>query len=299
MIVELFAGPGGWSTGARIAGITERMDGIEIDPDACATAVAAGHQRDCVDVTHERPDRWTAARGIIASPPCGPFSAAGYADGLFDHPHVRARMTALAGGGPTAERAWSDWRSPLTAEPMRWIAAIRPEFVALEQVQSVIPLWEHMAALLRDQGYDTWTGVVRAEQFGVPQTRRRAVLLGSRFEPITAPAPTHERPVTMGEALDVDDGRVLVSNYGTGGDPKNRGRRRLDQCAPTMTGRCCRNRWEWPDGTSRNLTLSEAAVLQSFPADYPFRGLKSAQQQQVGDAVPPLLAAGLLAQFIG
>ncbi len=47
------------------------------------------------------------------------------------------------------------------------------------------------------------------------------------------------------------------------------------------------------------ITAVEAGILQSFPADYPWAGTKGQQFSQIGNAVPPLLAAHLLAPHIG
>ena len=44
---------------------------------------------------------------------------------------------------------------------------------------------------------------------------------------------------------------------------------------------------------ARRLSVLESAILQTFPADMMFHGPRSAQYQQIGNAVPPLLAAAL------
>lgn len=57
---------------------------------------------------------------------------------------------------------------------------------------------------------------------------------------------------------------------------------------------------EWTDEPVRRVVTVElpAPVRILVTADYPWQGTKSQQYRQVGDAVPPLLAAKVLEQFV-
>lgn len=198
-IVDLFAGPGGWSEGLKMLG--RRELGIEWDEAACATAIAAGHARLQADVAAIPPDRACEpgkCEGLIASPPCQAWSMAGKGGGRRDVQHVVECLIEMATGRDTrAEHAekCEDPRSMLVVEPLRWIKVLEPEWIALEQVPPVLELWELYADVLRGMGYSVWTGILEAERYGVPQTRERAVLMASKVGTAHPPQPTHQRYV--------------------------------------------------------------------------------------------------------
>lgn len=345
-VLDLFAGARGWDVGARDLGLDPL--GIELDKDACATSEAAGFRTLRADIAALDPMDFAPVVGVIASAPCPSFSRAGKRLGLQDLPLIYDCVQRMLDGEDPRLQAWHDERSALTLEPLRWVLALEPEWCAFEQVPDVLPVWEHFALALQRVGYKTWTGCLRAEQYGVPQTRERAFLLASRTRQPHAPEPTHQRfdpkhppseslcgglrPwVSMGEALGLDTGNGLAirSNYGTGGDPAARGVRTADQPAASVTGKVGRNYWmhaagatsvpgrprrldqpaatitgkgtaAWGDGTGngatiRRVTVEEAAVFQSFRRDYPWRGDSTSQYQQVGNAVPPVLARAIVA----
>lgn len=390
-IVDLFAGPGGWDEGAAIIGVTNTY-GLEFEANACRTAEAAGHARFLGDLSAVDPTDYRPAVGLIASPPCQAWSKAGKQQAYLDrdacHDLVRALVWAYAYGvgADIIDHEWHDPRSRLVAEPMRWIVGLEPEWLVLEEVPTVLDLWQSYARELDRLGYSTWTGVLNAADYGVPQTRKRAILIASRTrtvgrpeathsqegslltEPwrtmehvapegvdafaatnirpntavrkVTEPAPTlafgHERPrwITMAEALGWEgavgfprrsDGRDEVIIDGTA--YRARDLRPTDEPAQTVTEKArswaymrpattvvgsfrpdiiAAPGWRKPgDGPRQNAAGSvqveawEAGVLQSFRPDYPWTGARTRQYQQIGNAVPPRLAAHVVAEAIG
>jgi len=191
MIVDTFAGPGGWSEGLKLLGRSDEV-GLEWDAPACATAYAAGHARIRADVATYPTEPFADVEGHIASPPCQAWSMAGKRKGEADRANCHTLADRMADGDDsTSWTSWEDPRSPLVCQPVRWVRDLRPRWVALEEVPAVASLWEHFARIFRSWGYSVWTGDLCAADYGVPQTRTRRILMASRTRVVQPPPPTH------------------------------------------------------------------------------------------------------------
>lgn len=290
--VDHFAGTG-WSVACRWLGIVDY--GVEIMPEAIRTRRAVGFRTIYRDVWSGLLHAWLVPFHdlYIASPPCQTFSVAGRGTGRKALEMVLALIASGAWKDPVKLRAagadLGDDRTALVLTPLAHIWAHRPRLVALEQVPTVLPVWEAMADVLRGLGYSVWTGNLQAEQYGVPQTRKRAILLARLDGPVAPPVPTHSRYysrdpqrldpgvqkwVSMAEALGWGmTGRpyptVASGTEGGGTDPAALGgsgaRRNVyaERAAGrwTPSGDVDNDR----DGGILRLQAADASTLQSFP----------------------------------
>ncbi|MFI5693927.1 DNA cytosine methyltransferase [Kribbella sp. NPDC051586] len=317
-MVDLFAGPGGLDVAARWLGVPAL--GVEWDQNACETRDEAGLATERGDVRDHAPKEYSGAKILAGGPPCQTYTVAGNGDGRRAlNLVVKAAHNMALDEDAEGVLMTVDDRTRLVLEPLRWaLEAYRSgepyEAIVLEQVPAVLPVWQTVSQVLRDIDYSCECGILRTEQFGVPQTRRRAILIARRNGNASLPRPTHrpfrrdvprengeaalKRWRTMHEALpDRPEPFTVVSNYGTGGDPKKRGRRTSDQPAFTVTGKVTRNRVKTTDGGADRFSFPEAGALQTFPSDYPWSGRDIAQQ--IGNAIPPRLAVHVLASALG
>lgn len=201
VVVDLFAGAGGWDIGAAAAGVT--TVGIESWGRACETRAAAGLPTIRADLTTYQAPLGATVEGLIASPPCQAWSQAGNRE-ASGHAEALQRLVAYTPTGRIADDAHAYAMSHdlpdlwLAVVPLVWALRHRPRWVAFEQVPAVLPLWRTAAHALEREGWSCWTGVLNAADYGVPQTRQRALLLARVDQPAVPPPATHDRDPRAG-----------------------------------------------------------------------------------------------------
>ena len=237
--LDLFAGTG-WGVACKRLGIREM--GVEIMPEVIATRDANGMATIYRDVWDGLEGKFhvPAYQLLIASPPCQTFSMAGSGSGRAALDQVLEAIELHAYKDPTQLREFGEKHDPRTAlvlAPLAHVWRDRPEYVAFEQVPAVLPVWDACADVMREWGYSVDVAVLNAEQYGVPQTRKRAILVGRLNGEAKLPTPTHSRYyshnppkmdaevkkwVSMGESLGLYGftaekvmGKGMVERHGT------------------------------------------------------------------------------------
>lgn len=161
-----------------------------------------------------------------------------------------------------------------------------------------------------------------ANQGKVVYDRRQSEAAGVRPRQFAEAAPTicgaklgkgvdvwaHERPAPTLVTTRRSDKGILVGRQLPEGEGRNVGGRNWPTERPSTTvngdPRISKPGRHDPDESGSQqkdairVSLEEAAILQSFPPDYPFQGTKSKRFEQVGNAVPPLLAHAVLAALL-
>lgn len=181
-VYDFFCGCGGTSAGLQKAGM-EVVLGVDFDQDAAATYAANFPSAIMIneDIRLVRP---RDIEGLIQNPrtspilfsacaPCQPFS----------------RQNRF--------KSEEDDRVPLLSYFHEYVERFRPDLVLVENVpgiQNVDPdngPFAEFLALLRRLEFSVTYGVLHCQDYGIPQQRKRLVLLASAFGPIELPKPTH------------------------------------------------------------------------------------------------------------
>lgn len=283
-VVDLFAGGGGLSLGFQTAGFNvvcavenwkpaievyqaNFLDHpvLDIDLNDTSTAIAA--------IQKFKPEM------IVGGPPCQDFSSAG-------------------------KRDESLGRANLTISFATIIQKVKPEYFVMENVarSQGSKAFEEAIAIFKKAKYGLTIKVLDAAYCGVPQQRKRLIVIGGKGQPdgfmdIALAENYASVPMTLrdyfGSSLDIEHYYRHPRSYA------RRGVFSIDEPSPTIRGvnRPVPKGYPGHAGDAvkvnaklRSLSTLERARVQTFPSDYEFVGCKTDVEQVVGNAVPVNLA---------
>lgn len=296
-VVSLFSGAGGLDLGLQWAG-HEIVWANDIFEDAAATyASNIGPHIDTRDICKIRSTEIPDCDVVVGGFPCQGFS--------------------IANWGRTAQ----DPRNKLYRQMVRIVRAKRPRYFVAENVKGLASMdgglvLQRIIQDFEGLGYRVKYEVLNAADYGVPQTRKRIVIVGARSDCpdfIQFPPPaSHADPAkarklglkpwrTVGKALahlpepekgtDIPNHQASKYKLTFNG---HLGHRFVDPARPAATVTA---RGDELGGVvvlhhpnnRRRMTARELAAVQSFPDDFVFIGTKTSAYRQIANAVPPLL----------
>lgn len=185
--VDLFCGAGGLTHGFVLEGLPV-VAGIDMDP-ACRFPYEANNnakfvEQDVSTVTTAELSQLfgdTGLKVLAGCAPCQPFS-------------TYAQRYELDG---------NDGKWGLLYEFSRLAKGTSPDVITMENVPTVAKheVFHDFVDALKCFGYNVWFDVVDSSQYGVPQSRRRMVLLASRHGEIKMIEPVRKKPKTVRQAI--------------------------------------------------------------------------------------------------
>lgn len=293
-IVSLFSGAGGLDLGLIKAG-HKVVWANDIDKDSCETyRKNIGQHIVCKSISEVEISDIPDCDVVVGGFPCQGFSMANML------------------------RASDDERNILYRQFHRVIDGKKPLYFIAENVRGILSLDNGNAIKkivhdFTEAGYRVSYKLFNTADFGVPQSRLRVIIVGTRNDLPTQqdfifPEPTHDKTtwISIGKALQNipepdEDAPQFANHVYSKYKVTNRnftGHRRTDPNKPSPTilargngkGGVCAI--QHPNN-HRRLSVRESALIQTFPLDFEFIGSMGSSYRQVGNAVPVLFGKNL------
>lgn len=237
-------------------------------------------------------------------------------------------LTVLSGGFPcqgfsmSGNRIVEDKRNSLYQDMLEIIDELQPEFIVAENVKGLRSMLkgkveDKIKADIKKLGYAVNVTVLNSADYYVPQKRERVIFIANRIgKKNYHPAPLLESDSYITTKDAIGDLVKMKDNSKFNHVRTNHNDDMKERLAKVPEGKSLYDKYSdswkkcpWNEASCtikenhggvnihpiepRVITVREMARLQSFPDNFIFKGTKSKQMVQIGNAVPPLLAKAI------
>lgn len=260
--IDLFCGMGSFHQSFNQLGWTCVM-ACDINPSARKTYTANHGLEPLGDICDIDPDSIPEYDLVCAGFPCQPFSQAGQ------------------------HRGFDDTRGTMFFQVMKFVER-KPKAVILENVPALLThdggaTFQRMIRELNEAGYDTTHTILKCNELGIPQNRKRLVVMAVRKDVQRNPIDVwdlsaHKHSTTLSDYLGRNYQRKTAFTLRCGGRNSP-----IDD----------RHNWDgyWVDGKETRLTLEDGLRLQGFPTDFRLEGTQTEKWHQLGNTIPTVLTS--------
>ncbi len=320
-VVSFFSGGGGLDLGFEAAGFNH-LASIEINELFCNTIrhnrpdwlvlgppLHSGDIQNKEEYSHllrEKVGIKTPFEGVFhGGPPCQPFS-------------IASNQRFSKSGENFKRTGFSHTNGNLLFDFVWYIIEFKPRVFLIENVPGLLSIddgiqIQRALEIFNKNGYNVITPqVINSADFGVPQNRSRAIILGTRSEKIVKMPEADSTSIVpcyaaLTETLNGIQNHLTREHKADSvarymkllyGQRDQQGR--VDRLNPLFASKTIIAGGTKGGGRShlhpeipRTLSVRESARIQTFPDNYIFQGPSARQFTQVGNAVPPLLAMQL------
>ena len=195
-------------------------------------------------------------------------------------------------------------RSGLYRAMVEVVSKVQPKIFIAENVKGL--LMKHNANSLNRVlsdfaalGYEISFQLYNAANYGVPQTRERVIIVGTRPKvgKFIPPTPTHQKHEYISARDAIDDLAYMPEDeyfnhvWSRANKSNEQGNRKLIADRPGYTIRAeCHGNIQFHYDLPRRMSMREAARFQSFPDSFIFDSKLRETERQVGNAVAPVFA---------
>lgn len=205
---------------------------------------------------------------LCAGFPCQPFSNAGQ------------------------HRGFDDTRGTLFFQIMKWVEHHNPKYIIFENVPAIVShdngnTFKRICQTMQDAGYAIEHKVVKCSDYGIPQMRKRMLLIGVRGSSL---------PMSI---LDFDRFKTTTTLKEYLGKPFDKDTAYTIRCGGRGSALGDKHNWDayLVNGNEYRLTVEDGLRLQGFPATFALSGSTAKQWHQLGNTIPTVFTE-MIAQNI-